>query len=66
VCVREKKPLIALDAKGMTKLRAADAIARFVEEHDVQVLNVAGPRLSGWPHGYAFALGAIDAVISNL
>jgi hypothetical protein len=44
LCVREKKPFIALDAKGMTKLRAADAIARFVEEHEIQVLNVAGPQ----------------------
>jgi hypothetical protein len=66
LCLREKKPFIALDAKGMTRLRAADAIARFVEEHEIRVLNVAGPRLSGWPQGYAFALGAIGAVISNL
>jgi Circularly permutated YpsA SLOG family len=64
--IREKKPFVALDAKGMTRLRAADAIARFVEEHEIQVLNVAGPRLSRWPQGYAFALGAIGAVLSNL
>src|ERR1700731_2183178 len=25
LCIREKKPFIALDAKGMTRLRAADA-----------------------------------------
>jgi hypothetical protein len=65
-CAREKKPLIALDAQAMTKLRAADAIAHFVEEHAIQVLNVAGPRLSGWPAGYRFALGVVGAVISNL
>jgi hypothetical protein len=63
LCLREKKPFTALDAKGMTRLRAADAIARFVA---IQILNVAGPRLSGWPQGYAFALGTIGAVISNL
>lgn len=66
LCVREKKPLIALDAQAMTKLRAADAIARFVEERGISVLNVAGPRLSGWPAGYRFALGTVGAVISNL
>jgi hypothetical protein len=66
LCIREKKPLIALDARAMTKLRAADAIAEFVEAHDISVLNVAGPRLSGWPAGYRFALGVIGAVISNL
>ena len=65
LCVREKKPFIVLDAQAMTKLRAAGAIARFVEEHGIGVLNVAGPRLSGWPAGYSFALGVVGAVISN-
>jgi hypothetical protein len=66
LCMREKKPFIALDAQSMTKLRAAGAIAEFLEEHAIQVLNVAGPRLSGWPQGYTFALGVVGAVISNL
>jgi hypothetical protein len=66
LCAREKKPTIVLDAQGMTKLRAADAVARFVDEHGICVLNVAGPRLSGWPQGYAFALRVIGALISNL
>jgi hypothetical protein len=66
LCVREKKPVIALDAQAMTKLRAADAIAQFVDENGISVLNVAGPRLSGWPGGYRFALGVVGAVISNI
>ena len=49
----------------MTKLRAADAISRFVEEHEIQVLNVAGPRLSGWALGYRFALGVVSEVIAR-
>ena len=66
LCMREKKVFIALDAQAMTKLRAADAVAQFVEEHGISVLNIAGPRLSGWPGGYRFALGVVGAVISNL
>jgi hypothetical protein len=66
LCMREKKPFIALDAQAMTKLRAADAIVQFVEEHSICSLNVAGPRLSGWPQGYTFALRVIGAVISNV
>jgi Circularly permutated YpsA SLOG family len=66
ICVREKKPFITLDAKAVTKLRAADAVTRFVEENKIRVLNVAGPRLSGWPQGYTFALGVMGAVILNL
>jgi hypothetical protein len=66
LCMREKKPYITVDAKAMTKLRAADTLERFIEENQIQVLNVAGPRLSGWPQAYTFALGVVGAVISNL
>jgi hypothetical protein len=66
LCVREKKPFLVLDALAMTKLRAAQTIAQFLEEQRVSVLNVAGPRLSGWPAGYRFALGVVGSVISNL
>jgi Circularly permutated YpsA SLOG family len=66
LCVREKKSVIALDAQAITKLRAAEAIPQFIETHGICLLNVAGPRLSGWPQGYTFALGVVSAVISNL
>jgi hypothetical protein len=66
LCAREKSPFIVLDAKQITKLRAADAIVRFVEEHEIQVLNIAGPRLSGWPGGYAFALAVAGEVIGRV
>lgn len=66
LCVREKKPFVALDAQAIRTLRAAEAVARFVDEHGISVLNVAGPRLSGWPAGYRYALGMVGAVISNL
>ena len=65
-CVRENKPVIALNAERITKLRAAETIAGFNEEHGIKVLNVAGPRLSGWPRGYRFALGVVGEVISRL
>jgi hypothetical protein len=66
LCMREKKPFIAVDSTLMKPLRAADAIMQFVDENRIAVLNVAGPRLSGWPKGYIFALGTVGAVISNL
>jgi hypothetical protein len=66
LCLREQKPFICLDAQVMTKLRAAGAIAQFIEEQGISVLYVAGPRLSGWPQGYGFALGVVGAVISNI
>jgi hypothetical protein len=65
LCVREKRPFVVLDSKKLAALRAADAIVRFVDEHEIQVLNIAGPRLSGWPEGYRFALQVVGAVISR-
>jgi Circularly permutated YpsA SLOG family len=61
--VLEKKPFIVLDATKFTESDASDAIVRFIEEHDIKVLNVAGPRLSGWVTGYVFALAVIGEVI---
>jgi hypothetical protein len=39
--------------------RAIAAILRFIDEHEIQVLNVAGPRASHWPQGYEFSLSVI-------
>jgi hypothetical protein len=45
-CVSEKKPFVVLDAKLISESAAAAAIVRFIEENEIQVLNVAGPRAS--------------------
>ena len=37
-----------LDTTQISASAAAAAIERFIEEHDIQVLNVAGPRFSRW------------------
>jgi hypothetical protein len=44
---------------------AAAAIVRFVEKHEITVLNVAGPRLSKWELGYGFSLGVVGKVIKT-
>jgi len=65
ICVRQKKPFVVLDAKQITESNAAAAIVHFVEENKIAVLNVAGPRLSGWPEGQAFALKVVGEVIGR-
>jgi hypothetical protein len=54
-----------LDAAQISAERAAAAVARLIAEHEIQVLNVAGPRLSGWAEGYAFAVGVVGEVIER-
>ena len=45
------RPLLCLDA-GILGVRAsASHLRAFVREHNVRVLNVAGPRASEWPGG---------------
>jgi hypothetical protein len=63
VCMREKKPYVALDAQRLTA--SADTILRVLEEQGVGVLNVAGPCASGWAEGYAFKR-LIGEVISSV
>jgi hypothetical protein len=61
--IREKRPFIVLDATQITVERAVKAVLRFIEENEIQIMNVAGPRLSGWAAGYDFLLAVVGGVI---
>jgi hypothetical protein len=66
LCALEKKPYVLVDALKITDPAvAAEAILQFVQEHGIQTLNVAGPRLSGWAEGHSFAVAVIGAVIGR-
>ncbi len=60
---RQAKPVLVIDALGVTQDEAAEAARRFVETHRIQVLNVAGPRASGWGFGESFARRVLGAVL---
>jgi hypothetical protein len=64
LCLLERKPFVILDATQITDTRAAAAIERFIAENEIAVLNVAGPRQSGWAGGHSFAVAVIGAVIA--
>jgi len=65
LCALLKRPYVLIDARKIVEPAAAAAeILKFVEEKQVRTLNVAGPRLSGWPEGYGFALAVIGRVIA--
>ena len=66
MCIHERKPFIVLDAMQISVGRAANAILRFIGENEIQIMNVAGPRASGWAEGYAFALAVVGGVISHV
>ena len=59
-CRQLRKPHLVIDAAVTTDSQAAQAVGQFVEEHRIGVLNVAGPRASGWPDGWA---GIIEVAV---
>ena len=40
-------------------------VTKFVEENEIETLNVASPRLSVWNEGYRFALDVIGGVVRD-
>jgi hypothetical protein len=65
LCKRDGKPHVVIDASKTLESEAAAELARFVDEHDIRVLNVAGPRSSGWRQGHAFAVGTVAVLIAT-
>jgi hypothetical protein len=57
---------MTLDARRVQEPTAAAALAlSFIAENRISVLNVAGPRMSGWAEGYAFALQVVAELIAK-
>ncbi len=67
LCALLKRPYVLINAaETPDPTEAADSALKFIEDNRIEVLNVAGPRLSGWTGGYAFARGVIDQVLRRV
>lgn len=55
VCRELGRPCLVIDAVAESGEHAAQRLRAFVREHDVGVLNVAGPRASKWAGGVEMA-----------
>jgi hypothetical protein len=64
-CQREKKPFVVVDAATVSLAEAVETVGQFVLTHRVAVLNVAGPRASGWTDGHAFTRELVCGVIDR-
>jgi hypothetical protein len=58
-------PHLVIDASKTSESAAAAEIVRFVEAHEIRVLNIAGPRLSGWAQGYRYAVETVAKLIAR-
>jgi hypothetical protein len=66
LCALLKRPYILINAAETPEpIAAAKAVLKFVEDN-IETLNVAVPRASGWAAGYTFALAAIERVLRSV
>jgi Circularly permutated YpsA SLOG family len=56
LCALERKPYVLVNARESLDIVAAERIVKFIQESGIEVLNVAGPRASGWAEGYRLRL----------
>ncbi|MBM4201152.1 MAG: hypothetical protein FJ189_07685 [Gammaproteobacteria bacterium] len=63
LCMKNNRPYKLVDGDEVTVERAVQLLCRFVRERRIGVLNVAGPRASSRPQGYAYARSAIAGLL---
>ncbi|PYL81769.1 MAG: hypothetical protein DMF21_03950 [Verrucomicrobia bacterium] len=65
-CQELRRPYQLIDAAKISAEDAAKLITDFVPDHEIDLLNVAGPRQSEWPEGYDYASRALEAFLNAL
>jgi hypothetical protein len=65
LCLRERKIFRLVNAAQVSVSEAIDEVASFIKEQNIRVLNVAGPRRSGWNRGHELAFNVIAGVIGT-
>ena len=66
ICRELDKPFCLVDADQSSPATAAVVAREFIEAHDIERLNVAGPRESRWTHAYDYAFDAVHSLIVML
>jgi hypothetical protein len=65
-CIETRAPHRLIDAAKYSPEDAATLMVSFVRDHEIDTLNVAGPRETEWAGGYAYAFRAVDVLVSRL
>lgn len=67
LCAVEERPYLLIDARRFVDPeQAAEVLIQFVSVQGLTVLNVAGPRASGWPPGYRYTFDVIALLIASI
>jgi hypothetical protein len=66
LCELLSRPCILISARETPDpIAAAAALVKFIEDNQIETLNVAGPRASGWREGHTFSFSVIEKAIRN-
>jgi len=65
-CIQDRQPHRLIDAAKYSPEDAATLMVAFLVDHDIKVLNIAGPRESQWADAYNYAFRAVDLFVSRL
>jgi Circularly permutated YpsA SLOG family len=64
-CLFLQRPYLLIDAELCLPEAAAERIRSFCKLHQIEVLNIAGPRASEWDDGFDFARETIGELLSR-
>lgn len=65
-CIQDRQPHRLIDAAKYSPEDAATLMVAFLVDHDIQTLNIAGPRESEWVGAYNYAFRAVDVFVSRV
>ncbi|MBS0205743.1 MAG: putative molybdenum carrier protein [Planctomycetes bacterium] len=65
-CMRRHKPYKLIDADVVSAACAAGLVADFIAAHNVETLNVAGPRQSKAPHAQTYAFDVVTQLLMRV
>jgi len=64
-CLNEKKPYLLIDGSGITEDSASERIKHFIDENQISLLNVAGPRASKEQRAYEYTKQVITLILQR-
>ncbi|WP_455205117.1 putative molybdenum carrier protein [Kaarinaea lacus] len=65
-CQQHSKPSLCIDCAATDFNDSVLQLQNFVDQNQIKILNVAGPRLSHWPGSQAAAFQLIEAYLQSL
>jgi len=64
-CLNEKKPYLLIDGSGISEESASKRIKHFIDENQISLLNVAGPRASKEKRAYEYTKQVITLMLER-